>query len=77
MVVLAGFAIIIIGIVLIVIASLLNSSSGSVGGVVFIGPFPIVFGIGPDAIWLIAISIIIAILMIVMFYVLRRRSLQV
>ncbi len=75
--VLAGFAIILVGVALIVIASLLNSSSGSVGGVIFIGPFPIVFGIGPDAIWLISISIIIATLMTVMFYILRRRSLQV
>ncbi len=76
-VVLAGFAIIIVGIVLIVIAALLSGSSGSVGGIIFIGPFPIVFGAGPDAIWLIAISIVIAVLMIVLLYVLRRRSLQV
>jgi uncharacterized membrane protein len=74
-VVLAGFAIIFVGVVLIVIAALLNSNSGSVGGVIFIGPFPIVFGIGPDAIWLIAISIIIAIMMLVLFYIWRRRSL--
>ncbi len=74
---LASFAIIIVGVVLIVIAALLNNSSGSVGGVIFIGPFPIVFGFGPDAIWLIAISIVIAVLMLVLFYGLRRRSLQV
>jgi len=75
-VVLAGFAIIIVGAVLVIVAMLLNNSSGSVSGVIFIGPFPIVFGAGPDAIWLIAISIVIAVLMIVLPYVLRRRSLK-
>jgi len=75
--VLAGFVIIIVGIVLIAVAALLSTSSGSVSGVIFLGPFPIVFGAGPDAIWLIAISIVIAVLMIVLPYVLRRRSLQV
>ncbi len=74
---LAGFAIIIVGVVLIAIAALLSNSSGSVGGIIFIGPFPIVFGAGPDAVWLIATSIAIAVLMIVLLYVLRRRSLQV
>jgi len=70
----AGFAIIIVGIILVVLASVLGIGSGSVGGVIFIGPFPIVFGAGPDAIWLILISLTIAVLMLVLFVVWRRRN---
>ena len=70
----AGFAIIIVGIILVVLASVLGTGSGSVGGVIFIGPFPIVFGAGPDAIWLILISLTIAVLMLILFFVWRRRN---
>jgi uncharacterized membrane protein len=70
----AGFAVIIVGIILLVLSSVLNSSSGSVGGVIFIGPFPIVFGTGQDATWLIVISLVIAVIMLVLLFVWRRRS---
>lgn len=68
-----GFAIIIVGVILVFLASALSGGSGSVGGVIFIGPFPIVFGAGPDATWLIAVGIVIAVLMFVLFFVMRRR----
>ena len=71
-----GFAVIIVGVVLVVLASLLGGS-GSVGGVVFIGPFPLVFGAGPDAAWLIVISLVVAVLMFVLFFVWRRKSWRV
>jgi len=70
----AGFAIIIFGIILVVLSSVLGGGSGSVGGVIFIGPFPLVFGAGPDAIWLILISLTIAVLMLILFFVWRRRN---
>jgi uncharacterized membrane protein len=70
---LAGFAVLIIGIIIVIISSAFGSASTSVGGVIFIGPFPIVFGAGPDAVWLIAISIIIAVSMFVLFLVMRKR----
>ncbi len=72
-----GFAIIAVGVILLVLASFLGSSSGSVGGVIFIGPFPIVFGAGLDATWLIMIGIVIAVLMFVLFFVWRRKSWKV
>jgi uncharacterized membrane protein len=70
--VLAGISLVFVGIVVIVVASLVLGGSGSVGGVIFIGPIPIVFGAGPDAIWLIAISIVILVISIVLFLVLNR-----
>jgi LPXTG-motif cell wall-anchored protein len=69
----AGFALIFIGVIILVLA-LVQNGSGSVGGVVFIGPIPIVFGAGPDANWLIIIGIIIALVMIVGFFVFTKRS---
>ena len=71
---LLGFAVVIIGIILVVAASLLGGGSASVSGVIFIGPFPIVFGAGPDAAWLIAISIAISAVMILAFVLMRRKN---
>ncbi len=69
-----GLGIVVIGIVIITVALVLSGGSGSVGGVIFIGPFPIVFGAGPNAMWLIIVSIIVAILMFVLLFLLRRRK---
>ena len=68
-----GIALVFAGIVVLVVASLFLGSSGSVGVVVFIGPFPIVFGSGPNATWLILIGIILAVVTIVFFLVMKRR----
>jgi len=68
-----GIALVLIGIVVLVVASLAFGSSGSVGVVIFIGPIPIVFGSGPNADWLILIGIILAVLSIVLFLVMNRR----
>jgi len=68
-----GIALLLIGIVVLVVVSLILSRSGSVGVVIFIGPFPIVFGSGPNADWLILIGVILAVLSIVFFWVMNRR----
>jgi len=68
-----GIVLVLIGIVVLVIVSVVFTSSASVGGVIFIGPFPIVFGAGPNAAWLIIIGIILAVLSIVVFLVMYRR----
>jgi uncharacterized membrane protein len=69
-----GITLVFVGIVILAVASvLLNSSSSSVGGVIFIGPFPIVFGTGPNAPWLILIGIILAVLSLILFLVMNKR----
>lgn len=73
-----GFLLVFIGVVVLVVAAVLGSGgSGSVGGVVFIGPIPIVFGAGPNSNWLIIISLIIAVVMLVLFLVFSRRAKRV
>jgi uncharacterized membrane protein len=69
-----GFILIFVGFAVVVISALTLGGSGSVGGVILIGPFPIVFGAGPDAGWLILIGVIITVLSVVSFLVLNRRS---
>jgi uncharacterized membrane protein len=69
-----GFVLIFVGIAVILIAIVFcNASSASVGVVIFIGPFPIVIGTGPDIALIVLFSIIIAVLSIVAFLVLKRR----
>jgi uncharacterized membrane protein len=69
---LVGVALVFVGIAVLVVASLVFGGSGSVGGVNFIGPIPIVFGAGADAGWLIVISIILAIVSVALFLVMGR-----
>jgi uncharacterized membrane protein len=68
-----GIALVFVGLAVLVVASVVLGGSGSVGGVILIGPIPIVFGAGPDAAWLIAISTILAVASIILFLVMNRR----
>ena len=69
---LLGITLVFVGIAVLVVASLVLGGSGSLGGVILIGPLPIVFGAGPDAGWLIAISIILTVVSVVLFLILNR-----
>lgn len=67
-----GFAATISGMVILTIATVFSSSSPTSSGIViFIGPFPIVFGSGPEAGWLIVISILLTALGVAIFYFMR------
>jgi len=69
-----GFLMVFAGIITLTIALLL-SGNGTInfGGIIFIGPIPIVIGAGPEAVWMILIAIVLAMLSIVMFLVMNRR----
>lgn len=71
---LLGIALVFIGVVVLVIASLVLGGSGSVGGVILLGPIPIVFGIGPDAGWLITVGIIFTVVSIILLLLMNRRT---
>ena len=71
---LAGFALVFVGIAVIVVASLVFGNGGSVGGVILIGPIPIVFGSGPDATWLITLSVVLTIISVAVFIAMNRRT---
>ena len=71
---LLGITLVFIGIAVLVAASVFLGGSGSVAGVVLVGPIPIVFGAGPDADWFISVSVILTVLSVVLFLVLNRRA---
>ena len=68
-----GFFIVLLGIVILAVATLASGGSSSYGGVIFIGPIPIVFGAGPQAVWLISLAILLAALSIIVFLLTRKR----
>jgi len=74
---LLGIALVFVGIAVIVVVSVVLGGSGSVGGIILIGPIPIVFGAGPDAGWLIVISIILTAISVISFLILGRRQKKV
>lgn len=70
-----GFLLVIVGFAMVALGSL-SSGSSSIGGAVFIGPFPIVFGSGPGSGLIALTALIIGAVMVVTFYLsflLRRR----
>ena len=74
---LLGIALVFVGFVVIVVVSVVLGGSGSVGGIILIGPIPIVFGAGPDAGWPIVISIVLTAVSIILFLILNRRRKKV
>jgi uncharacterized membrane protein len=74
---LLGIALVFIGIAVIVVVSVVLGGSGNVGGIILVGPIPIVFGAGPDAGWLIVISVILTAVSVILFLILNRRQKKV
>jgi uncharacterized membrane protein len=70
---LLGIVLVFVGIAVLVVASIVLGESGSVGGIILIGPIPIVFGSGPDAAWLIVISLILSVASIILFLIMNKR----
>jgi len=69
-----GFVLVFVGIIVILVAAVLyGGGSASFGGVIFIGPFPIVIGAGPEVTLMVLFGIILAILSVIMFLVMSRR----
>ncbi|MEM3404268.1 MAG: DUF131 domain-containing protein [Nitrososphaeria archaeon] len=69
-----GIALCFLGIILLFVGSFLIIDNVSTGGVIFIGPLPIIFGSGKYGYHLILVSLAITMLMIIISYlVLKRR----
>ena len=69
-----GFILIVVGMAVILVASVLyGGGSVSGGAVIFIGPFPIVIGAGPEVTWIVMFSTILAVLSVLLFIVINRK----
>jgi uncharacterized membrane protein len=68
-----GFFLIFVGIIILIIAAVLSDGSANFSAFIFIGPFPIVVGAGPEAPLMVLFVIILAVLSIIMFLVLTKQ----
>jgi uncharacterized membrane protein len=72
---LVSFALVFIGMIVMMIASFSQGQGVTSGGaVILIGPIPIILGSGPESTWLIALAAIITMVALVVFLVTRRKA---
>jgi uncharacterized membrane protein len=69
-----GFVFVLVGIAVVSVATVLyGSGSVSFGGIIFLGPFPIVIGAGPNTTLMVLFGITLAVLSVIMYLVMSRR----
>lgn len=68
----AGFSLVFTGVIVLTAATVLSGGSANFGAVIFIGPFPIVVGVGPETTWTVLFAVVLAVLSGLMFLMLRR-----
>lgn len=71
---LAGFFLLFIGVVILMIATLIYGLPDSVGLIVFIGPIPIILGAGEYSFLAIMLAVVLTILSITFFMILRKQK---
>lgn len=67
-----GFSLFFTGVIVLTAAAVLSDGSANFGAVIFIGPFPIVVGVGPEATWTVLFAVVLVVLSGLMFLMLRR-----
>jgi uncharacterized membrane protein len=69
-----GFLLTLVGITVLIFAVVFSGGSISFGGVIIIGPLPIITGGGPEAALMVTLAIILTILSIILFLIIGRKS---
>lgn len=69
-----GFTLILIGVALFTMASILSNGFANSGGIILIGPIPIIFGMGANILPFVFVAAILAIVWILFLIVTRRSS---
>lgn len=72
----AGFLTFFVGMILLAVAASLlgHGNSASFGVIIFLGPFPIVIGAGPQPVLVILIAVLIAVLTVTALLLARKRT---
>lgn len=70
----SGFIIMLTGIIILILASVLQGNMSISGGIVFIGPIPVIFGAGPDAFLAILLAAVLTVIGFIVFFLLRKKS---
>jgi len=73
---LIGFLLAFLGMIILMVAGLMEGVSQSPGLIVFIGPIPIMLGVGKPSLLAIFLAILLTIIGIVLFFIFRRISFQ-
>lgn len=69
-----GFLLIVAGVIVIMASAFLSGDvSVSVGGLVFVGPIPVIVGAGPDAFFAIILAAVLTVIGFIVFFWVRRR----
>lgn len=69
-----GFSFVVVGSIVVVIAALLYGiDPPSFNAIIFIGPFPIAFGVGSESGLMIVAGLFVALLSIILFWVVNRK----
>jgi uncharacterized membrane protein len=70
----ASFAMVFIGMILMMIASFTQGHGSTSGGaIILVGPIPIILGSGPESTWMILLAAAITVTALVAFLLTRRR----
>jgi LPXTG-motif cell wall-anchored protein len=70
----ASFAMVFIGMILMMIASFTQGHGSTSGGtIILVGPIPIILGTGPESTWMILLAAIITVIALAAFLLTRRR----
>lgn len=67
----SGLSLILIGFALVLVGAVLSASDVTFGGLIMIGPIPIAFGSSPG---ITLVAMVVGLLLMVMFFILRRRN---
>jgi uncharacterized membrane protein len=69
---LLGFCLIVVGIVLMAVSNVFSNESAGFGGIIIIGPIPIIIGIGENP-WLVVLMVaVLTIVFVALFLLLKR-----
>jgi uncharacterized protein (TIGR00304 family) len=70
-----GFILMLVGVIVLIAAAVTQGNMDiSGGGIVFIGPIPIIFGAGPNAFLAVLLAAVLTIIGFLMFFWLRKKS---
>ena len=73
----SGFILMLVGMIVLIFATFVQGNIDiSGGGIVFIGPIPIIFGAGPNAFLTILLAAILTITGFIVFFWMRKKSLR-
>lgn len=72
--ILLGVTLVLIGVTTIIVTSIVYSGSTNIGGIIMIGPIPIVFGTDIESIELITVGTILTIISVTVFLISNKRA---